>query len=334
LRKPAVKPKPLSSGEYGHVYLSPHLDDAVLSCGGRIGEQARAGEQVLVVTVFAELPAPGTPLSPFAQELHTRWGYPADAALRRQREDQAALATLGADPLHWPYADCVYRQTPDGHFPYASEEALWGAVHPTEERLVAELAARLATLPLVPGSAVYAPLGAGHHVDHQIVRRAAEACGASVVYYEDFPYAEDPHAVCAQLVGAQWRTELVPLSEEALKAKIAAIACYRSQISTFWTSLTEMSEAVRAFAEAVGDGRPAERYWVPSFPTKPGASSSIDHLARDGMMKANRQQTSRKARPTNKPTIAQGRVRRGRAPDSLSSPSATAVPRGMSAGKR
>lgn len=239
---------------YARIYLSPHLDDAVLSCGGRIWQQAQAGgERILVVTVFATAPAPDTPLSLFAQELHARWGHLADAATRRQDEDLAALALLGAEAVHWPYTDCIYRQTPDGRFPYASEEALWGEVHPAEKNLVAELAARLVALPLMPGGVVYAPLGVGHHVDHQIVRRAVEASGHTPIYYEEFPYAEDPQAVRAALANGRERAELVLLSEEALEAKIAAIACYRSQLSTFWDDVVEMAAAVRTFAE---------RYWI------------------------------------------------------------------------
>jgi len=241
---------------YAHVYLSPHLDDAVLSCGGRIWQQVQAGERVLVVTVFAAPPTPGSPLSPFAQELHTRWDYPADAVTRRQKEDLAALALLGAETVHWPYSDCIYRRTSDGSFLYDSEEALWGDVHSVDKGLVAELGARLAALPLIQDSAVYAPLGVGQHVDHKIVRCAAKGSGHAFAYYEDFPYAEQ-----AALTKGQYRTELILLSEEALEAKIAAIACYRSQLSTFWTNSAEMAAAVRAFAERTGSGRLAERYW-------------------------------------------------------------------------
>ena len=71
---------------------------------------------VLVVTVFAAAPAPGAPLSPFAHSLHRRWGHGPEAGLRRQEEDRAALALLGAEPLHWPYSDCIYRTLPDGRF--------------------------------------------------------------------------------------------------------------------------------------------------------------------------------------------------------------------------
>ena len=245
---------------YAHVYISPHLDDAVLSCGGRIWQQVQTGEHVLVVTIFAGTPAPSVSLSPFAQELHTRWGHLADAAIKRRDEDLAALAVLEADAVHWPYTDCIYRRTPDGRFPYASGEALFSEIHPAEKALVAELAARLKELSLSQDGTVYAPLGVGHHVDHQIVRQAAEASGQPLIYYEEFPYAEEPQAVQAALEEGQWQAKLTPLSEKALEAKIAAIACYRSQISTFWADLAAMAAAVRAFAGRTD--RPAERYWV------------------------------------------------------------------------
>lgn len=246
---------------YTHIYLSPHPDDAVLSCGGRIWQQVQAGTCVLVVTIFGGEPGVEAPLSPFIRQLHTRWGLPTDAARQRQEEDRAALALLGATVVHWPYTDCIYRRTPTGCFLYATEESLWGTVHPAEESLIAELANRIAALPLGQDGALYVPLGVGHHVDHQIVRCAAQSSGRDLIYYEDYPYASDPQAVQAALGEEHWQADLVRLSTEALKAKIAAIACYRSQLSTFWAGEAEMAQSIQAFAEQVGGGTPAERYW-------------------------------------------------------------------------
>ncbi len=45
------------------------------------------------------------------------------------------------------------------------------------------------------------------------------------------------------------QAELTLLSEETLEAKIAAITCYHSQLSTFWSDVVEMAAAVRPFAE-------------------------------------------------------------------------------------
>ncbi|NUN97629.1 MAG: PIG-L family deacetylase [Candidatus Omnitrophica bacterium] len=90
---------------YPHIYLSPHYDDASLSCGGAIHLQAQAGQAVLVVTICAAPPPSGEPLSPFAQSLHRTWGNPADVIATREAEDRASLAILGADYLRLNFND-------------------------------------------------------------------------------------------------------------------------------------------------------------------------------------------------------------------------------------
>jgi len=252
-----------------HLYLSPHLDDGVFSCGGRIWRQAQSGGRVKVVTVFSGAPDPGFTLSPYARQLHARWGR-SEAVEQRRAEDIRAVALLGAEPIHWPYLDCIYRRTPEGGFPYASEGALWGDVHASDADTIEALTRRIRALPLASGGRLYVPLGIGCHVDHRIVRRAAEGSGQPLTYYEDFPYAQDPQAVKAALTPGLWEPELISLSEQALRAKVAAIACYGSQISTFWGSAEVVNATVRAFAEQAGQGEPAEQYW---YPVGPQASS-------------------------------------------------------------
>jgi len=77
------------------IFLSPHLGDAVLSCGGMIYQLAQAGQAVQVITILAGDPSPA-PLSPFAQSLRDRWQ--ADPAARRG-EDVKALTLLGAEAI-------------------------------------------------------------------------------------------------------------------------------------------------------------------------------------------------------------------------------------------
>jgi len=246
---------------YDHLYLSPHLDDAVFSCGGRIWQQTRAGERVAVVTVFAGAPNPEDPLSPYAEELHARWRHPTGAVRQRQAEDVRALALLSADAIHWPYLDCIYRTAPDGSFPYADEDALWGEIHASDADLIPELARRVASLTLPSGGRLYCPLAIGRHVDHRIVRRAAQVSEHHLTYYEDFPYARDPQALQAVLGDDRWEPEVMTLSRGALEAKAAAIACYRSQISTFWSTPDDIEATVCDFAEQTGGEQPGERYW-------------------------------------------------------------------------
>ncbi len=254
-----------------HIYLSPHLDDAVLSCGGSIYRQAQRGESVAVVTVFAASPPPGDPLSPFARSLHDRWrastpdaGFDDPPAARRA-EDHRALAVLsaGIEVIHRPLPDCIYRRDPTtGAALYASESAIFGPVHPADPALAA--LSRLPEIP--PGAVLYAPMAVGGHVDHRLLRKAASACDAppgGIRFYEDYPYAAHPGAVEAALGDpARWEPVIVPLTEDALSTKIASIAEYHSQISTFWPDRDAMAAAIRAYTRAVG----GERFWLPADP--------------------------------------------------------------------
>jgi LmbE family N-acetylglucosaminyl deacetylase len=259
----------MADTHYEHTYLSPHLDDAVLSCGGQIYQQCQAGRSVLVFTLMAGDAPPEAALEPFVAELHARWGLAADPnpSAGRRDEDREALAVLGADARYGEWLDCIYRRHPDsGAYLYHSESALFNGVHAVDRVMIPQMVRHLAELPLAPGGRVYAPLTIGGHVDHQLVRQAAEIWGppeGELVYFEDYPYAERPAALKAVLgPEGDWQAGTVPLNEEALAAKGAAITRYRSQLSTFFVSTEEIDTRVRAYAAAVGGGRGyAERFW-------------------------------------------------------------------------
>ncbi len=252
---------------YAHVYLSPHLDDAVLSCGGRIHRQARAGKPALVVTLFSGRPAADTKLSAFAQLQHMRWGSSDNVVAVRWAEDRAALTVLGADYVRLNYLDCIYRGRERGDQPdwyYASEEALLGPVHPAEQGLPCDLATALSEL-IPPGDDVtlYAPLTVGNHVDHQLAYAAAlilRAQGWCLQFYEDYPYVEKEGALSAALAarGAKdWQPVVTPLDEDNLAAKIEAIACYDSQLGVLFGGAELMADRVRGYVAQTG----GERLW-------------------------------------------------------------------------
>ena len=82
------------------IYLSPHFDDAVLSCGGLIWEQAKKGKAVEIWTICAGDAPPGL-LSPLARECHQLWGVPSPELLvpTRRIENLEAAVTLGASTV-------------------------------------------------------------------------------------------------------------------------------------------------------------------------------------------------------------------------------------------
>ena len=253
------------------IFLSPHPDDAVLSCGGWIYQLAQNGERPIVMTIFGGDRPADVPLSSFALSLHERWQLGADAPARRRDEDRAACDRLACYLLPLPFADAAYRVEPvTRHYVYDSEEAIFGEVRDREviDRVVEAVQARLQHVS--DKVRLVVPLTAGKHVDHVITRMAAERLNADVIYYEDYPYAEQPERmthVWGRAEGAaggtarEWASETVGLSEAALQAKIEAFLEHRSQISTFYRDDEEVRQRMRAYAEWVGQGCPTERYW-------------------------------------------------------------------------
>jgi len=242
---------------YNTIYLAPHLDDVVLSCGGQIFEETQRGKRILVVTIMAG--DPPTTVSDYAQSLHTRWELAANTTAERRREDLAACGILGADTLHWQIPDCIYRTHPETGAPfYVSDNDIFGDIHPAELYLVDQISAQLAELP--PSNQIIAPLTVGNHVDHQIVKQAAiKYFGTRLEFYEDYPYVQTPGSLdfLQSTRESGWEATVIPVSETALAAKIDAILAYRSQLSTFFTNRTDLEQQVIGYANSIG----GERTW-------------------------------------------------------------------------
>ncbi len=248
------------------VYLSPHFDDVVLSCGGMLWEQARASQNVQVWTVCAGSPPEGEPLSDFAQSLHVRWQTGPQASEERRAEDQQAVSLLGASARYYDLPDCIYRRLPldplssddtaaQGTWLVNGEDDLWQPVHPLEIGVVERLAVWLGR-ELTPDDVLVSPLTLGNHVDHFVTRSAAEQAalraGCALAYYPDFPYAVGPHGDISAKIEAGWRKECRDVSLHALRAWQASAASYVSQISTFWDGKAGLEAALETYWQSGG----------------------------------------------------------------------------------
>jgi LmbE family N-acetylglucosaminyl deacetylase len=230
------------------VYLSPHYDDAVLSCGGLIWEQVRAGETVEIWTIFSGDPPLG-PLSDYAQEHHQRWGVVGSLIELRRAEDQAACAAVGASPRYFDLPDCIYRRLPDGEAVIKNRIDLFSPVHPGERPLI-NFITTLLVENIAASDRLVCPLSVGGHVDHRLVKAAVAESGWQAWYYADYPYTimeEFNFRLKDWVPEGSYRLHH-PLSQMGLAAWQSAVACYASQISTFWTSTAEMQAAIAGYA--------------------------------------------------------------------------------------
>ena len=240
---------------YNSIYLSPHLDDVVLSCGGRISQQTEAKQSVLIVTVTAGDP-PGRPLPPFAQSHHDAWQLSQDVVQDRRAEDVAACTVLGAHWLHWDFGDAIYRRAPEtGEALYNNDDQLFGAINSAETPLIKQLITLLQSLP--PADEIVCPLAVGDHVDHQLTRVSAEAAfGSGMTYYEDYPYVQR-HGLGGKTDAGMWADTTTTLSTVHLDQKVRAFAAYESQIGHLFDSMQDMQDKLRTFSAETG----GERYW-------------------------------------------------------------------------
>jgi LmbE family N-acetylglucosaminyl deacetylase len=202
------------------VVISPHLDDAVLSCGRFLG--AHPGSTV--ITMFAASPAQYTdPLN----EWDTTCGFQLgdDTMAVRRAEDTAAMAVLGATPVWLDYhqQSHVARDAGGAHWPDGVLDALADAV----------AAAR--------PTAVVQPLGLSHP-DHECCSeialalrdRVLSADAPSWFAYEDHPYRVLPSVLASRLAAVARRGIVLtptPVPTDVDDARAwRAFECYSTQV--------------------------------------------------------------------------------------------------------
>lgn len=209
--------------------ISPHLDDAVFSCGQWLGAHPGA----MVVTVFAGMPRDASRLTVW--DRHCGFGSAGEAMQMRREEDHRALTLLGAQP-HWlDFTDSQYGETPT----------------------LGEVALALQNLlqALRPPSVLF-PLGL-FHSDHHLVHEASMTAlrhtpGASAWAYEDCLYRALPGLLQERLAALHEAGMCAtPVRWHALEngpLKEAAVRAYESQLRAFGP-------------QGYDDTRRPERYW-------------------------------------------------------------------------
>lgn len=258
------------------LFLSPHFDDIPLSCGGIAARLSRMGAHCIGITVFAAPHTEGMSLSAFAQNMHNDWESAAGMTMDaingvRRREEEAAMRLLGLQHEWLDFQDAPYRRGKGGSYLYTSNDELMGVPAPEERvTLAAEIAATVREISRRAEEQlgarghvrVFAPLGIGGHVDHQLVFRAARRLGPrfGVLYYEDFPYVTRPNALMSRLqsLGLPAKSRVTPITD-LIGVKIAAIARYKSQLGGLFDNPEAMPKAVRDYTGGVA----AEAGWPP-----------------------------------------------------------------------
>ena len=172
--------EPQHRPRYKAIFVSPHLDDAVFSCGGTIARLVEEGEgPVLVLNLFTD----------FAEGVNAG---ALQSGPERYQEEINAAKFLGFESLNLGELDVLFRRD---HYkkignifrPPIAEDIAW--LPALREKVFALLSA-------MDYDQLYVPLGIGWHVDHILTYLLFEpwANRPNLFFYEDAPYCCIPHS--------------------------------------------------------------------------------------------------------------------------------------------
>ncbi len=246
------------------IVLSPHLDDAALSCGGRIARAVDAGRRVVVATLFTQ-DEPLEPPSKLAADLRRWWSLPAGKVMKsRREEDLEACRRLGAEALHLDLPEAPYRTGARGAILYPDLKTLYGELALDDLPWRARIADTISGFVREHGDdlEILGPLGVGHHVDHLLVRDALLLARPEAALYEEFPYTEwswfAVRRAFAPLGGAApWSSDSLPLDAGQLERRRQAILAYTSQLPTLFRTEGRLDQQLRRALRRSG----GERLW-------------------------------------------------------------------------
>ncbi|WP_162924727.1 PIG-L deacetylase family protein [Rubrobacter indicoceani] len=267
------------------VFISPHLDDVVFSCGGTVAKLASRGWRCVLVTCFTRSVADP---SGFALACQTDKGVPSGVdymELRRSEDVESARISGVSRVVHLDHAEAPHRG-------YESAKSLFGGVY-LGDAVFEEVAVDLGFI--ISSEApdlLFAPQGLGNHVDHlqvvQAVREVTEkdregrpnpriSRNPHVFFYRDTPYAIRAGQTHPEpRLPSGLREIPVGLIPDNLETKLRATEAYGSQIGFQFDGPEKARASLTYFAASEAGRIGAESRYAEAFlSTDEGA----DHIA-------------------------------------------------------
>lgn len=239
------------------VFISPHLDDAVLSCGQLLEEVHKHHKKSQVITVFTR--ASESPYIRFAKNFVSLSGY-RDAHtlfLDRKKEDVKAIHMIGSTYMHFNYIDAAWRIKEYDHtigfarymkyFPsithvYGSPKSIFSGTPSAQDntviRHITEKLKKYLMGEKYNDILLLSPLGIGGHVDHVIIRTISISLGYPVLFWEDFPYNANLDSRTVFFSKNKNYTYLFSIHSENTSLKYNAIRSYKSQVPVLFPNGT------------------------------------------------------------------------------------------------
>lgn len=216
------------------VFVSPHFDDAIGSCGCLINNLVQCGETVEILTVFAGRHGCQN-VSNFSKTLLKLWQL-VDGIIERAEENVISCSRIGAVVRNLPFIEAIYRNC-NGRWLYPNANDIFGKIQPEDKLLPNGIANTINSI-YSDNIRFYFPGGRGSHVDHLLVKFAGEILasrGYNIILYTDFSYEGQINSIFPL------EEETLYFGRDDLKAKIFAMDAYKSQLKMLFGSASSSS---------------------------------------------------------------------------------------------
>lgn len=178
------------------VFVSPHLDDAYLSCGTLISRLSGKTD-ITIINVFTQAHNEEMTLS--AKKALRDAGYRDGVSLSeaRKKEDAAVYSHYKVDVVNLGFQDALFRKKektslagkfiPELDHIYPTYRWHMHGKVSKHDTAIAQIFPKIKPY-LRKDTLLFIPYGIGGHVDHMVTRQVCEANYSGCVYYADFPY--------------------------------------------------------------------------------------------------------------------------------------------------
>jgi LmbE family N-acetylglucosaminyl deacetylase len=226
-----------------HCYfISPHLDDAILSAGGFISYLA-GKVPVTVINVFTE--ADRKPCTLSSKAYLSQCGYQDAEELfsLRRKEDEDIFSSLGVEVVNLGFTDAMWRKKEKRNivlkglgklipelnhvYPTYRFHAGTGKISSYDLKIKAEIKKKLLSQIDLKNSIIFCPVGIGKNVDHILVRDICSNIFNNIIYWSDFNYSME---FSGETKFIHRKKLKVAFFDDELNSKQKLIGSYKSQI--------------------------------------------------------------------------------------------------------
>lgn len=218
------------------VFISPHLDDAILSCGNLIYELKKRDKKIFIITVFTRASRIESPQAKkyLNQCLYTN----AQKIFKdREKEDLNVCNSLDIIPIHMGFIDAAWRHYNRKPVYHSNDRQYSGEISYKDKDMIKKITDKLKKI--IDNNnkiLLLSPLGIGNHIDHLIVNKIVGKIKIDKIFWEDFPYSTKGNNLKKLLCLYKKYYLLFKIDNSNFSKKLKLIKLYKSQFKLLFVN--------------------------------------------------------------------------------------------------